>query len=86
MPLLLEPYPVPDVYADGIDHIENLGNCFRMVFFTNARSGGERVVVGKIVRPMTSLLTSVQIQQLIDKEPMLGMIDSKLRYGGVSGH
>jgi hypothetical protein len=85
MPLLLEPYPVPDIYADGIDHIENLGNCFRMVFFTNARGSDERLVVAKIVRPITSLLTSTEIQKLIDKEPVLGMVPG-LRCVTHNGH
>jgi hypothetical protein len=57
---LVELMPITDIYADGIGEIENLGDCFRMIFFTYSRplEGGatERVVVAKVVRPKKSIL------------------------------
>lgn len=57
---MVETMSVADIYADGIGEIENLGDCFRMIFFTYSRplEGGaiERVVVAKLVRPKKSIL------------------------------
>lgn len=57
---LVEGMPVSDVYADGIGAIEDLGDCFRTIYFTYSRplEGGaiERVVVAKLVRPKKSIL------------------------------
>lgn len=55
---LIEPYAVQEVYVDGIADIQDLGSCFRAVYYTLVRmDGGEmrRVVAAKIVRPKTSL-------------------------------
>lgn len=57
---LVEVMPISDIYADGIGQIENLGDCFRMIFYTYSKplEGGaqERVVVAKIIRPKKSIL------------------------------
>jgi hypothetical protein len=80
MSLLLEPYPVPDVYADGIDHVENLGNCFRTVYYVWARDGQEKLIVAKLVRPITSIITpGGALNRLLDAEPIMGMIDKGKR-------
>lgn len=70
MGLLRDPRPlvetsiVTDIYADGIGDIENLGDCFRTIYFTFSRplEGGavERVVVAKLVRPKKSILRGSQ--------------------------
>lgn len=52
-------FSIPDIYADGMGAIHNLGDSnFRTVFFTWVRAPSglyERVVVAKIVRPKSSL-------------------------------
>ena len=57
---LVEVVPINDIYADGIGSVENLGDCFRTIYFTFSwpLDGGaiERVVVAKIVRPKKSIL------------------------------
>lgn len=57
---LVEMMPISDIYADGIGEIENLGDCFRAIYFTFSRppDGGaiERVMVAKLVRPKKSIL------------------------------
>lgn len=73
---ILEPYPVPDIYSDGIAHVDNLGNCFRTTYYTWSRAGGqgERVAVAKIVRPISSVLRGSQLLKMIQQEPILGML------------
>lgn len=57
---LVEAMTIPDIYSDGIGAIENLGDCFRTIFFTFSRpfDGGavERIVVARLVRPKKSIL------------------------------
>lgn len=58
---LIEMMPITDIYADGIGEIENLGDCFRMIYFTYSQpfDGGpmERIAVAKLVRPKKTILT-----------------------------
>jgi hypothetical protein len=51
----IENAPITDTYADDIDHIEILGDNVRIVFFTWEH--GERIVVAKIVRPLSTFNT-----------------------------
>lgn len=50
---LIEPYPILDVYADGIGGVEILGTCVRLTFFT--WQAGDRLVVAKIIRQQATL-------------------------------
>lgn len=67
MAILLEPFAVPEIYCDGIDHIENLGTNCRLVFFTLAQGGGqlERIAAVKLIRPMASLVSKRELLSLI---------------------
>lgn len=74
----IEPVLISDVYADGIAYVENLGNCIRIAYFTWARTGNgfkEKVIVAKIVRPLSSLLGSEELHRMIDAVPVTGMTD-----------
>lgn len=76
----IEPVPISDVYSDGIAYIENLGNCIRVAYFTWSRSGGgppEKVIVAKIVRPVSSLIPYEDMLKMIEQEPIAGMIPEK---------
>lgn len=56
---LIEPYEVQDTYVDGIGDLENLGGCFRTVYFKYHQiepGRWERVVAVKVVRPIRSLM------------------------------
>lgn len=68
--LLLEPCPISDIYADGIGRVENLGNCLRLVFFT--WSEGERVVVAKLIRPVSSMMSGTSLIRMATAQPVLG--------------
>lgn len=61
-----------DIYADGIAHVENLGSVCRVFFFTYTAefAGGplERVIVAKLIRPLTSLHQGV-ISSLLAQAP-----------------
>lgn len=61
-------FSVPDVYADGLAAIHNVGDTnFRAVYFTWVRNAGgvyERVVVAKIIRPKSSLRPGYVAKQL----------------------
>lgn len=51
---LLEPYVVPEVYVDGIADIQDLGSCFRTIYYTWVRLEDgrmHRAVAAKVVRP-----------------------------------
>lgn len=62
----------PDIYADGIVHVENLGSVCRVFFYSYTAEfpGGplERMIVAKLIRPLTSLHTGV-ISQLLARAP-----------------
>jgi hypothetical protein len=51
----VEPVPISDIYADDIDHFEILGENVRIYFYT--WEDGERVIVAKIVRPLSTFNT-----------------------------
>jgi len=58
----VDPYSIMDIYVDGIASVEPLsGGIFRVTYFTYARAPGsatvERLIVAKIVRPMSALLS-----------------------------
>lgn len=50
---------VPDIYVDDVGAVENLGDCFRTVYFTWARAPGGaifcKIVVAKLIRPKRAL-------------------------------
>ena len=73
---IIEPFAVIDIYADGIDHIENLGNVMRIVYFTWQRIGSvmQRTCVAKIVRPTASLLSPKDLARMLEDQPVVGML------------
>jgi hypothetical protein len=74
-----EPVPISDVYADGIAYVENLGNCIRVAYYTWAWIAGarEKVIVAKIVRPLSSIIGADEFQRLIDAKPVLGILPER---------
>lgn len=50
---VIEPLPIPDVYADDIAMVELIGPNVRLTYFT--WQDGQRVVVCKLVRPRESI-------------------------------
>lgn len=79
---LLEPVSILDIYADGVSHVENLGGCFRTVYFTWSRPLGEpacRIVCARIVRPNTSLLNQTgAMAKMLASQPPLGMLPMRM--------
>ena len=71
-----EPVPISDVYADGIAYVENLGNCIRVAYFVWQRVAGkrEKIVVAKIVRPLSSWVGNEEFKRMLDEKPVLGML------------
>jgi hypothetical protein len=72
--MIIEPYPIADTYADGISHMENLGSCFRIVYFTwvSGPTRAEQIVVANVVRPMTSIITPSEYMRMLHAKPVLG--------------
>jgi hypothetical protein len=62
----IEIFPVIDIYADGIDDVELIGDGanIRLTFYTWRH--GEKIVVARIVRPKSSYLTVDHIQAMIE--------------------
>lgn len=50
---VIEPTPIPDIYADDIAMVELVGPNVRLTYFTWQE--GQRVVVCKLVRPRESI-------------------------------
>jgi hypothetical protein len=73
---------VPDIYADNISHVENLGTCVRTVYFTWQQIGDrwERVVVAKIIRPIASIESGVILRLLSDQVPIIQQRSLTLRH------
>ena len=74
---LVETMPVNDIYCDGIGAVENLGDCFRTIYFTYSRplDGGriERVVVARLVRPKAAILCKQgAVAQWLAREALTG--------------
>lgn len=55
---VIEPTPIPDIYADDIAHVEIIGPNVRLTYFT--WQAGERIVVCKLVRPISSVKGTVR--------------------------
>ena len=64
----IEIFPVPDIYADGIDSVEILGENIRLTFFT--WRDGEKVVVARLVRPKSSFVAIDNIQAILEAKRM----------------
>lgn len=80
---LVEAMPISDIYADGIGDIENLGDCFRTIYFTFSKplDGGaiERVVVAKLVRPKKSILRpNGAVMEWLAREERMRAVDHSL--------
>jgi hypothetical protein len=71
----IEHVPIHDVYADGLATLENLGTNFRQMFFVWHRGPSgilERVIVAKVVRPMSSLGEHGDLmRQLAQSKPLM---------------
>jgi hypothetical protein len=54
---LMELGTYPEIYADGIGDVQNLGSTIRKLFFTWQKIDGiyQRIVVVSIIRPITTL-------------------------------
>lgn len=83
--LIVEPTPIPDIYADGFAYVERLGCCFRVAYFTWSNTGPhpEKIVVAKLVRPLSSLTATGQLARMLEVAPILG--ESKM-IGAARGH
>ena len=80
---LLEPVAILDIYADGVAHVENLGGCFRTVYFTWSRPVANdpafRIVSAKIVRPNMSLLNqNGSLARMLASQPPPGMLPERV--------
>jgi hypothetical protein len=60
-----ETSPIGDIYVDGICDVELLGTNVRLIFYTWAQ--GERVVVCKLVQPLSAAGADVR-EMLAHKE------------------
>jgi hypothetical protein len=71
-----EPVPISDVYADGIAYIENLGNVIRVAYFVWQRHGKtrEKVIVAKIVRPLSSVVGQDEFNRMLSANPVVGIL------------
>lgn len=62
--MLVEPVIIPDIYASGLSHIENLGDgTWRLTFFARQLSihgGEEYVVVCRLVATTPAILDGVK--------------------------
>jgi hypothetical protein len=50
---LIEVTPIADIYADGVACVELCGPNVRLIYYVV--TGGEKVIVAKIVRPLESV-------------------------------
>lgn len=55
---VVELYPIPDIYADDVASVEVIGSNVRLTYFT--WQNGQRVVVCRLVRPMSSIKGTVR--------------------------
>jgi hypothetical protein len=60
----IEPAAIADVYADGICDVELLGANVRLIFYT--WSQGERIVVAKVVQPLS--VAGADVQEMVTRK------------------
>lgn len=62
--MLSEPTIIPDIYASGLSHVENLGDgTYRLTFFAKQESiygGEEYVVVCRLIGTTSSILGGIK--------------------------
>lgn len=61
----IENAAINDVYADGIDHLDIIGNgqIVRIVYFT--WENGEKVITAKVVRPLATF--NRKLEELVEE-------------------